>query len=166
MLSQNMQAALNKQINEEIFSAYVYLAMAAESENIGLPGFSHWFKMQYQEELGHADRFFTYILDRNGKVELDAIAKPTIEGETPLSLFEKALAHEQHISQCIFKLKDLARQESDHATDVFLEWFVREQIEEEASTQSVIDQLRLVEGNPNGLYLIDRDLSGRQPDED
>ncbi len=164
MLSQNMQSALNKQINEELFSAYVYLAMAAESENIGLPGFAHWFKMQYQEELAHADRFFTYILDRNGKVELDALAKPSVDEETPLSLFEKALSHEQHITQCIFKLKDLARQETDHATDVFLEWFVREQIEEEASTQTVIDQLRLVEGNPNGLYLIDRELSGRQPD--
>ena len=165
MLSQNMQSALNKQINEELYSAYVYLAMAAESENIGLPGFAHWFKMQYQEELNHADRFFTYILDRNGRVELDALGKPTVEGETPLSLFEKALNHEQHISQCIFKLKDTARQESDHATDVFLEWFVREQIEEEASTQAVIDQLRLVEGNPNGLFLIDRELASRQPDD-
>jgi len=164
MLSQNIQSALNKQINEELFSAYVYLAMAAEADNLGLPGFTNWFKMQYTEELAHADRFFHYVLERNGQIKLDAIGKPEIASETPLSLFEKALAHEQHITQCIFKLKDLAKSESDHATDVFLEWFVNEQVEEEASTQGVIDQLRLIDGNPNGLFMIDRELANRQPD--
>ena len=84
--------------------------------------------------------------------------------ETALSLFEKSLAHEQHITECIFKLKDLARSESDHATDVFLEWFVNEQVEEEASTRAVIDQLKMVDGNPNGLFMIDRELAARQPD--
>ena len=161
MLSQNMLVALNQQINEEYSSAFAYLAMAAESDNLGLPGFTNWFKQQYQEELLHAERFFTYVLERNGEVKLDAISKPEISGETPLSLFEKALSHEQHITGCIFKLKDLARTESDHATDVFLEWFVNEQVEEEASTQAVIDQLRLVEGSPNGLFMIDRELAAR-----
>jgi len=164
MLSQNMQAALNKQINEELYSAYAYLAMSAVSDNLGLPGFSNWFKMQYHEELGHAERFFNYILERNGQVELEAIGKPETRNETPLSLFEKALEHEQHVTQCIFKLKDLAKQESDHATDVFLEWFVKEQVEEESSIQTVIDQLRLIDGNPNGLFLIDRELAVRQPE--
>ena len=162
MLSQNMLQALNRQLNEEFSSAYVYLAMAAESDNLGLPGFSNWFKQQYQEELQHADKFFNYVLERNGELKLDSIPRPEVNGETPLSLFEKALAHEQHITQCIFKLKDLARSESDHATDVFLEWFVSEQVEEEASTQTVIDQLRLVEGSPNGLFMIDRELAGRR----
>ena len=95
---------------------------------------------------------------------MDAIAKPELGEETPLSLFEKALEHECHISACIFKLKDLARSESDHATDVFLEWFVTEQVEEEAAAQGVIDQLRLVEGSPNGLFMIDRELAGRMPE--
>ncbi len=162
MLTPKMQDALNKQINEELSSAYVYLAMAAESDRLGLPGFVNWFKMQYQEELGHADRIFNFVLERNGEVHLDAIAKPDIENETPLSLFEKALEHEQYITQCIFKLKDLARAESDHSTDVFLEWFVSEQVEEEANAQQVIDQLKLVDGNPNGLFMIDRELAKRQ----
>ena len=162
MLAKPVQNALNKQINEEFFSAYLYLAMAAEADRLGLPGFVNWFTIQYQEELTHADRFFDYILERNGEVELDALAKPEVKNETALSLFQKALEHEQYITQCIFKLKDLAKAESDHATDVFLEWFVREQVEEEASAQNVIDQLRLVDGNPNGLYMIDRELATRQ----
>ena len=91
MLSQTMQDALNKQINEELFSAYVYLAMAAEADRIGLPGFNNWFKLQYQEELAHADRFFNYILERNGEVHLDSIGRPEIGEESALSLFEKGL---------------------------------------------------------------------------
>ena len=162
MRSKKVEEALNKQINEELFSAYSYLAMAAESDRLGLPGFSNWFKMQYTEELAHADRFFNYILERDGQITLEAIGKPEVSDETALSLFEKALAHEEHITQCIFNLKDLARSESDHATDVFLEWFVNEQVEEEASARAVIDQLRMVDGNPNGLFLIDRELAGRQ----
>jgi ferritin len=164
MKSAKIQAALNKQINEELTSAYTYLAYAAQADHLGLPGFVNWFKLQYQEELAHADRFFNYVLERNGKVELSTIAKPEVGQETPLSLFEKALAHEQHISQCIFDLKDLARAESDHATDVFLEWFVTEQVEEEANARAIIDQLKLIDGNPNGLFMIDRELAGRQPE--
>jgi ferritin len=165
MLTDKVQAALNEQIKEELESAYVYLAMSAESDRLGLPGFANWFKMQYSEELAHADRFFNYVLERDGEIELHGLGKPEVSGETPLSLFEKALNHEQHITSCIFKLKDLARAESDHATDVFLEWFVNEQVEEEASTREVIDQLRLVDGSPNGLFMIDRELAGRKPEE-
>ena len=164
MQSKKVQDAINKQINEELYSAYFYLAMAAEADRMGLPGFVNWFKMQYNEELAHADRFFTYLLERDGKVDLQAIGRPELEDETALTLFEKALAHEQHITHLIFKLKDLARAESDHATDVFLEWFVNEQVEEEASTRAVIDQLRMVDGNPNGLFMIDRELASRQLD--
>lgn len=161
MLSDKMQQALNQQINEEFCSAFIYLGMSAEADRIGLPGFSNWFKMQYQEELGHADRFFNYILERNGSVDLLPIGNPELSGETPLSLFEKSLEHEKHITACVSRLKDLARSESDHATDVFLEWFVREQVEEESNAQNVIDQLRLVGDNANGLFLIDRELATR-----
>ncbi len=163
-MKKKIQTALNKQINEELFSAYFYLAMAAEADRMKLPGFVNWFKMQYQEELLHADRFFNYILERDGEVELDAIAKPELSNETPLSLFEKALEHEQHITQCIFKLKDLARAESDHASDLFLEWFVNEQVEEEANARGVIDQLQMIDGNANGLFMIDRELAARRPE--
>lgn len=165
MQSKAVEAAINEQINEELESAYIYLAMSAEADRMGLPGFANWFKIQYQEELNHADKFFNYVLERDGVVKLGAIAEPKIGDETALSLFEKSLAHEQHISQCIFKLKDLARAESDHATDVFLEWFVTEQVEEEASARAVIDQLKMVDGNPNGLFLIDRELAGRKMEE-
>lgn len=164
MKSKKVESAINAQINEEIFSAYLYLAMAAQADAMGLPGFVNWFKLQYAEELAHADRFFTYLLERDGEVKLEAIGKPELSKETALSLFEKALAHEQHITESIFKLKDLARSESDHATDVFLEWFVNEQVEEEASTRAVIDQLKMVDGNPNGLFMIDRELAARQPE--
>lgn len=159
-----MQDALNVQINEELHSAYIYLAMSADADGKGLPGVANWFKLQYHEELAHAMRFFEYVLERDGEVSLTAIDGPKLGDETPLSLFEKALAHEQHITQCIFKLKDLAREESDHATDVFLEWFVNEQVEEEATTKTVVDQMRLVEGNPSGLFMIDRELAGRKPE--
>ena len=113
MQSKKVEKAINEQINEELYSAYLYLAMAAEADRMGLPGFVNWFKLQYQEELAHGDRFFTYLLERDGNVELEAIGKPKLGQETALSLFEKALSHEQHITQCIFKLKDLARSESD-----------------------------------------------------
>lgn len=161
MKSKKVETALNKQINEEFFSAYVYLAMAAESDRMGLPGFSNWFKLQFNEELVHVDKFFNFVLERDGTVELEEIKRPELANETALSLFEKTLAHEQHITQCIFDLKDLARAESDHATDVFLEWFITEQVEEEASVRAVIDQLKMVDGNPNGLFLIDRELATR-----
>lgn len=163
-MQKKIQKALNKQINEELFSAYLYLAMASKADQMRLPGFVNWFKMQYKEELLHADRFFSYILERDGEVELDAIAKPELSNESPLSLFERALEHERHISTCIFKLKDLARSESDHATDLFLEWFVNEQVEEEANARAVIDQLKMIDGNANGLFMIDRELAGRRPD--
>ena len=166
MKSTKVEAAINQQINEELSSAYAYLAMAGVADGLGLPGFSNWFKMQFQEELGHADKFFTFLLERDGEVKLAAIEQPVVKNPTPLGLFEDALAHEQHITECIFKLKDLARSESDHATDVFLEWFVTEQVEEEANARAVIDQLRMVEGNKNGLFMIDRELAGRQLETD
>lgn len=164
MKSSKVEAALNKQINEELQSAYNYLAMAAAADTLGLPGFANWFKMQYLEELAHADKFFNFILERDGKVQLQPIAQPEAAETTPLGLFQNALAHEEHITACIFKLKDLAKAESDHATDVFLEWFVSEQVEEEANARAVIDQLNMVEGNKNGLFMIDRELAGRKPE--
>jgi len=164
MKSQKILDALNQQINKEHYSAFLYLAMAAESDRLGLPGFVNWFQLQYQEELLHGDKIFQYILERNGEAKLEAIAKPEIGQETALSLFEKSLEHEQFVTQSIFDLKDLARAESDHATDVFLEWFVHEQVEEEANVRNVLDQLKLVDGNPSGLFMIDRELGQRQPD--
>ena len=166
MKSSKVEAAINQQINEELSSAYTYLAMAGVADRLGLPGFCNWFKMQFQEELVHADKFFQFLLERDGEVQLMALPKPEVKNPTPLGLFEEALEHEQHISNCIFKLKDLARAESDHATDVFLEWFVSEQVEEEANARGVIDQLKMIEGNKNGLFMIDRELAGRKPEAD
>ena len=162
MKSTKVEAALNQQINEELTSAYTYLAMAGVADRLGLPGFCNWFRMQYQEELEHADKFFNFLLERDGEIKLTALPTPVVKNPTPLGLFEDALGHEEHISECIFKLKDLAKAESDHATDVFLEWFVNEQVEEEAATRGVIDQLKMVEGDKNGLFMIDRELAGRK----
>ena len=162
MLTEKMQTALNHQINEEMTSAVLYLQMAAESDRLGLPGFVNWFKMQYTEELAHADRFFNYVLERNGEVHLEAIEKPELGEETPLSLFEKALAHENHITGCIFRLKDLARQESDHATDVFLEWFVNEQVEEVDNMTNLLQTIK----HANGNMLWVEDFVRRNPQEE
>ena len=166
MRSSKVLAALNKQINEELQSAYNYLAMSAAADTQGLPGFSNWFKMQYREELAHADKFFNFVLERDGVIELQAISQPKIADASPLALFKSALAHEEHISKCIFELKDLAKAESDHATDVFLEWFVTEQVEEEANARAVIDQLNMIDGNKNGLFMVDRELAGRKLEEE
>src|ERR1700690_1646569 len=155
MISAAMQKALNDQINKEFYSAYVYLAMGAQSANAGLKGMSSWFQKQYGEELGHGMRLFKYMLDRNAEVQLDTIKEPPSDFPSPLVVFERALKHEQEVTRSINNLMDLAVKEKDHATHNLLEWFVNEQIEEEASAQEIIDRLRLVGKEGSGLFLID-----------
>ncbi len=161
MLSEKMCDALNKQVNEELYSAYLYMAMAADFESKNLSGFATWMRVQVQEEMTHAVKLFDYINERGGRVALEAIAKPTAEWESPLAAFEAAYKHECHISECINKLVDLARAESDHATENFLQWFVTEQVEEEASTDAVVKKLQLLGGAGNGLFMMDRELGQR-----
>ncbi len=163
MLKDNILEAINRQINREFYSAYLYLAMSAASEERGLRGIAKWFRVQHEEELTHAYKLIDYVHERGGVLSFGAIEQPQMHFDTPLEMFESAYEHECFISQSIFKLADLALEEKDHPTTVFLQWFITEQVEEEASIKEIIDQLRLIEGDKNGLLLIDRELNGRSP---
>jgi len=167
MISKKMEQALNKQLNNEFFSAYLYLAMSAWSENRGLKGFANWFYVQYQEENFHAMKFYTYLLDQGAEVDLLKIEKPETNFSSPLEAFEKTLEHEQFITKSIYELVDLAVSEKDHATNAFLQWFISEQVEEEASVNEIIDNLKLIDNQGNGIFMIDKELGTRtftQPD--
>lgn len=161
MISKTMEEAFNKQINEELASAYIYAAMANHFANTNLTGFAHWMRLQTDEELLHARKFRDHLIDRGGKVVLTAIAAPQNEWKSTLEAFEAAYKHERHISECINKLSTLAQKEHDHASHQFLEWFVAEQVEEEANADNVVQQLKLVEGAPGGLFLLDREMAKR-----
>ena len=161
MIKDKMADALNKQVNEELYSAYLYGAMAACFEDKNLPGFAQWMRMQADEEVAHAKRIVAYMYERGGRVKLTAIAEPPAEWDSPLEAYEAAYKHECHITDCINKLSTLASKEGDHATRVFLEWFVSEQVEEEASVDSFVQKLRLVKDAPGGLFMLDREAGGR-----
>ncbi len=161
MLSKKMQDALNSQINAEYHSSYLYLSMAAYCERIDLKGFGHWFRIQEQEEMGHVMKFFDYVLDRGGEVTLTAIEGPVTTWDSPLAVFEAALAHERYITGRIGKLVDLALAESDHATNALLQWFVNEQVEEEATADVIVHQLKLAGDTSAVLFMIDRELGQR-----
>jgi len=160
MLSEKMEDALNEQINKEMYSAYLYMAMSAHSTHIGLDGFANWFMVQYQEEMTHAMKIYDYINEQGGKVKLKAIKEPPSEFDSPLDMFEKTLEHEKFITKSINELMDLAIKENDHATQIFLHWFVTEQIEEEANDNEIIAKLKLV-GDGNGLFMLDKELAAR-----
>ncbi|GAB1409518.1 ferritin [Desulfovibrionales bacterium] len=161
MLSAQMEKALNDQVNAEMFSAYLYLAMVAYFEEQNLSGFAQWMTAQSQEENFHAMKFFSYIQERGGRVVLGAIEKPQVEWESPLAALEAALAHERYISKRINDLVDLAIAEKDHATNSFLRWFVDEQVEEEDHVGGVVQKLRMVGKEGGGLFMMDRDLGTR-----
>ncbi len=161
MLGEKMQDALNKQLNNEIYSAYLYMSMSAYSTFIGLKGFANWFMVQYQEEMTHAMKIYNYINDQGGQVKLMALAQPMTEFESPLDMFEKTLEHEKFITKCINELVDLAISEKDHATNIFLQWFVTEQIEEEGNDNDIIAKLKLIGDNGNGLLMLDKELATR-----
>jgi ferritin len=162
MLSEKMQAAMNRQINAELHSAYVYLAMAAHFEHKNLPGFAHWMRLQANEELAHAMKFFDFIVERRGRVLLEPVGAVPSEWASPLAVFENALAHEQKVTGLIHGLVNLAVEERDHASDSFLQWFVDEQVEEEASADAVVQQLKLAGDSGAALLILDRELGARQ----
>ena len=161
MLSKRMNDALNGQTNHELYSSYLYLSMAAYFEEADLPGFANWVYVQAKEELTHAEKFFRYTADREGRVLLDAVGKPPAEWASPEVIFTEVLAHERKISAHIGELVELALVEKDHATHHFLQWFVGEQVEEEASAKEVLQRVKLVASAPGGLFLLDRELALR-----
>lgn len=163
MLKERVLKVLNEQINAEQYSALLYLSMSAWFEDKGLPGFANWMYVQYQEELTHANKIFKYVVERSGKVDLKGIEQMPVDFESVMQVVEKTLEHEQHVTELINKLVDVANEERDHATQSFLQWFVDEQVEEEANVTEILDSLKLIEGEGrgNGLFMFDRELRQR-----
>ncbi|MBC8412430.1 MAG: ferritin [Nitrospira sp.] len=161
MLNQNMEKAINDQINAEIYSSYLYLSMSAYFDSINLKGCSHWMRIQAMEEMTHFKRFYDFLTARGGRVILAQIDAPPSAWDAPLAVFENVLTHEQLVTGLINKLIDLSMELKDHATNSFLQWFIDEQVEEEASADEVIQSMKLNANNPGGLFIIDKELMQR-----
>ncbi|NDV26120.1 ferritin [Desulfovibrio sp. JC010] len=161
MSNKVLEKALNEQLNAEMYSAYLYLSMSAYFSDIGLDGFANWMRVQAKEEQFHAMKFYDYINERGGRVLLSAIEAPKTEWESPLACIEAVLEHEKHVTSLINNLVNLAIDERDHATNIFLQWFVTEQVEEEDSVNAVLNKLRLLNGEGNGMFILDKELSAR-----
>lgn len=163
MFTKKMQEAMNNQIHHELESAYIYLSMAAYFTGKNYPGFSHWMKMQFDEEMIHAFRFYDYIHSRGGMVRLQAIEQPPVEYDSPLAAFENSLGHEQKITADIHSLYALATEEKDYPSLSFLQWFIDEQVEEEEHVSGVVEDIKRVSSSEHGLLMLDRELGQRLP---
>lgn len=161
MITKKMEEALNKQLNAELFSSYLYLSMAAYLEAENLNGMSTWMKLQSAEEYAHAMKFYGYLSSVGARVKLDAIDTPQFEWEKAADVFTDSLDHERKITKSIYDLADLAIAEKDHATRNFLNWFVDEQVEEEATVVSIVEKFKMVADSKNSTYLLDRELGKR-----
>lgn len=161
MLPKKMEKALNTQLNAEIYSAYLYMSMAAYFESLNLVGFANWMKIQTQEELFHAQKFFDFINERGGRVIMQAVDKPETDWASTLAVFEYTYTHEQKVTSLINELVELARSEKDNATYNFLQWFVSEQVEEEASADAVLQKLRLIGDFGPGIFMVDQEMGQR-----
>jgi ferritin len=166
MLGKKLEDALNEQINKELYSGYLYLSMSAYCESESLPGFAGWMRAQAQEELEHAMRLFDHVIATGGRVVLKAIEMPAPVWKSPLEMFEEVLEHEHKMTGMIHRLYELAVQEQEYATQMELQWFITEQVEEEDSAGQVVEQLTRVGGQPMGLLLMDRQLGERQREEE
>ena len=162
MLSDRMEKALNGQVNAELYSSYLYLSMNAYFKSVNLDGFANWMYAQAQEELMHAMKFYDFINQRGGRTLLAAIEAPPDQWDSPLAVFEDTLKHEKKVTGLINGLVDIAMEERDHATQIFLQWFVTEQVEEEESVGNVLEQLKLLGDAKQGLFMMDRQLATRQ----
>jgi ferritin len=163
MISKKIQDAFNKQINEEIYSSYLYLSMAAYFGAVNLSGFSHWMRLQAQEEMFHAMKFFNHIVDRGGEVQLMAIKDPQTKWNSPLNVYEESLKHEYYITACINKLMDVAVEERYYAGQNLLKWFVDEQVEEEDNFTDVVEKLKRIGDNDALLLMQDLEMVKRLP---
>jgi ferritin len=162
MLSSAVQDAMNQQVNAELYSAYLYLSMAADFEAENLHGMAHWMQIQAKEEASHAMKFFKYVFERGGRVTLTSIAAPPAKWDSPKVVFEAVYKHECHVTSLINKLVEVAGAEKDYASGVFLQWFVNEQVEEEANANEILHQLKMIGDSKQGLYMLDRHLAQRQ----
>ena len=160
-MNQNVQDAINEQIKQEFFASYLYLSMMAYFEAESLGGFAHWMRLQAEEEHSHAMKLVDFLVERGGRVELQAIDKPQGEFESPLAVMEAALKHEQKVTARINSLYELAGSEGDYPAQVMLQWFITEQVEEEASAGLIVDQLRLAGDSGSALLMLDSKLKQR-----
>ncbi len=161
MISEKMEAAINKQIKDEMYSSNLYLSMVAYFENLGLKGFANWMRVQVQEENAHAMGLFDYLISRDGRVVLETIDKPPFEWSSPLECFEAVYRHEQLVTSLINELVDVAEEVKDRAAISFLQWYIKEQVEEEANCSEICAKLKLIGSDANALLLIDQELGAR-----
>mgnify|MGYP001616575583 CR=1 FL=1 len=161
-ITEKMQNAFNKQINNELFSEYLYLSLASFFAEKNLNGFANWFKLQAQEEHAHAMKLYDYVIDRDGKVLLESIPAPPNSWPNELDAVEKVVEHEKKVTKMIDELFNLAKIEHDSASEVFLHWFVTEQVEEEASAKDTLDKTRMVSDSKHGIFILDRELANRK----
>ncbi|WP_448375510.1 ferritin [Fervidobacterium sp.] len=161
-MSEKVFKSLNEQLGKEIFSSYLYLSMATYFDSIDLQGFARWMKIQAKEELGHAMKIYEFLYERSSRVELPALEKPKNTWNNPLEAFEAALEHEKLITKSINTIFELAKEEKDYATEQFLSWFIKEQVEEEAQTDLIVRKLKKLQDSPTGLYMLDRELGSRE----
>ncbi|MEN8118204.1 MAG: ferritin [Bacteroidota bacterium] len=161
MLKEKMLNAINEQINAEQYSALLYLSMSAYLNDLGLPGFANWMYIQYQEELSHANKLYNYVIERGGRVQMRAIKQMPTTWDGIIDIYEATLEHEQLVTSLINNLMDIAIEEKDHAARSFLSWFVDEQVEEEANVQEILDTLKLINGQGNGIFMLDREMRQR-----
>jgi ferritin len=161
MLSKTIQDAINEQIKHEINSAYLYLSMSAYSESQNLPGCANWLRLQWQEELSHALKLFTYVGERGGRVTLQAIDRPPADYQSPLDIFQQVLVHEQKVTSLINQLYATAVRENDYATQIELQWFINEQVEEEKNVSEIVAQLKIIGESGPSLLMLDRQLGAR-----
>jgi len=164
MIGKKMLEALNKQVNEELYSSYLYLAMSADFADKNLEGFASWLRIQAKEEVAHAMKIYGHIQERGGKVILDAVGKPPHIWKTAEKAFQDAYDHERHITARINELMELAVKEKDYPTIVMLQWFVKEQVEEEASAEAVLNKIKLLGEEGRHLYILDREMGKREKD--
>jgi ferritin len=164
MLSKKLQKAMNEQIKHEMYSAYLYLSMAAYFEAGNLPGMAHWMKLQFGEEQGHALKFFDFVNERGGRVELQAIEQPPVEHKGVMPIFAAVLEHERKVTGLIHKLYEVALAEKDYAAQVMLQWFISEQVEEEKHATQIVETLKMVGEKGQALVMLDHQLGRRGKD--
>ncbi|MBU0467417.1 MAG: ferritin [Nanoarchaeota archaeon] len=162
MIKDKVAKAINKQINAELYSSYLYLSMSAHFASVNFMGFSNWMKIQSQEERVHAMKFYEYLIERGGRVVLSAIDAPKTDWKSHLAAFEEVYAHELKVTSLINDLLKVAKAEEDSATAVELHWFINEQVEEEANALAIVEKLKLIKDSTNGLFMLDHELGERK----
>ena len=160
-ISKKMQDAISEQINAELFSAYLYLSMSAYFETLNLDGFARWLRVQFAEEQAHALKFFDFVVERGGQVDLKAIARPSAKWDSPLAAFKQVLEHEQHVTGLIYNLCNVANDEKDFASQVLLQWYVTEQVEEEKNASQIVADLERIEAHETAVLMLDHRLGKR-----